>query len=38
MVEIAQAHAHLIDDGIQRGKDAVADVVLAQVIPDVPPD
>jgi flavin-binding protein dodecin len=35
MVEISKANADLIDDGIRRAEDAVADVVLAQVIPDV---
>jgi hypothetical protein len=34
-VEISKSHADLIDDGAQRAKDAVADVVLAQVIPEV---
>jgi hypothetical protein len=35
MVEISKAHADLIDDGIWRAEDTVADVVLAQVILDM---
>ena len=35
LVEVMEACAELVDDGVQRPKDVVADVILAQVFPEM---
>lgn len=33
LVEVLEASAELVDDGVQRREDVVADVILVQVLP-----
>ena len=35
LMEVMEACAELVDDGVQRREDVVADVILAQVFPEV---